>query len=116
MIFFQKLLSLWFTEFLCPSVMANSSSSSFCRAVSFSGILTLHFTNKSPLLPRCKPGMILSVDNLWTGMSIHTIDLAVARRAFVFRCSTKTEFSGVMRYRLGKRGDLSLLPVVEETD
>lgn len=40
------------------------------------------------LMPRCVPGMIYSVDNLWTGMCIHTLDLAVARRAFVYRCST----------------------------
>ena len=44
------------------------------------------------LMPRCQPGMIYSVDNLWTGMSIHTIDLAVARRAFVFRCSTNGSY------------------------
>jgi hypothetical protein len=31
-------------------------------------------------------------------------------------CNATTEFSGVMRYRLGNRGDLSLLPVVEESD
>jgi hypothetical protein len=45
------------------------------------------------LMPRCEPGMIYSVDNLWTGMSIHTLDLAVARKAFVFRCSTKNEYA-----------------------
>lgn len=44
------------------------------------------------LMPRCRPGMIYSVDNLWTGMSIHTLDLAVARRAFVFRCSTNNAY------------------------
>ena len=45
------------------------------------------------LMPRCKPGMIYSVDNLWSGMSIHTIDLAVARRAFVYRCSADEKFA-----------------------
>lgn len=44
------------------------------------------------LLPRCKPGMIYSVDNLWSGMCIHTIDLAVARSAFVFRCSSNEKW------------------------
>ncbi len=40
------------------------------------------------LMPRCVKGMIHSVDNLWTGMSIHTLDLSIARKAFIFRCST----------------------------
>lgn len=44
------------------------------------------------LMPRCKPGMIYSVDNLWTGMSADTIDLAVQRQAFIFRCSTNNKW------------------------
>ena len=45
------------------------------------------------LMPRCHRGQIHSVDNLWTGMSIHTLDLSIARRAYVFRCSTVNRFS-----------------------
>ncbi len=44
------------------------------------------------LIPRCRPGMVLSMDNLWTGMCHHTVDLAVARKAYVFRCSTHPEY------------------------
>ena len=44
------------------------------------------------LMPRCQPGMIYSVDNLWTGMSTNTLDLAVARKSFVYRCSTNTQY------------------------
>jgi len=40
------------------------------------------------LLPRCRPGMGYSVDRLWSGMSIDALDLAVARKAFIYRCST----------------------------
>lgn len=40
------------------------------------------------LMPRCTPGMGYSVDRLWSGMSIDTLDLAVARKAFIYRCST----------------------------
>lgn len=42
----------------------------------------------SDLLPRCDRGMAYSVDRLWSGMSIDTLDLAVARKAFIYRCST----------------------------
>lgn len=44
------------------------------------------------LMPRCTPGTIHSVDNLWTGMSIHTLDYSIGRGAFVFRCSTKLDY------------------------
>ncbi len=40
------------------------------------------------LLGRCEPGMAYSVDRLWSGMSIDALDLAVARKAFIYRCST----------------------------
>jgi len=45
------------------------------------------------LMPRCRAGMIHSVDNLWTGMSIHTLDLSISRKAFIFRCSTVNKYA-----------------------
>ena len=44
------------------------------------------------LMPRCAPGMAYSVDRLWSGMSIDALDLAVARKAFIYRCSTVEAF------------------------
>lgn len=44
------------------------------------------------LLPRCTPRMGYSVDRLWSGMSIDTLDLAVMRKAFIYRCSTQPHY------------------------
>lgn len=44
------------------------------------------------LLPRCHTGMAYSVDRLWSGMSIDALDLAVARQAFIYRCSTVEKY------------------------
>jgi len=51
------------------------------------------------LLDRCKRGMAYSVDKLWSGMSIDTLDLAVMNKAFVF--SLKPDARGNEEERLG---------------